>query len=377
MQGQLMRITVVTICLLVTTFLSAASAELISGIAAIVNDEAITTYEVNREFAIVLREEEKKTGQPLAPEALKTLRQDLLTAMIDRKLVRQKIKELNIAISEEEVRQSIEDVKKQNKLSQEALVSALLAQGLSFDQYRAQIKEQLERLRLMSQEVKSKIQVGEKEVRDYYDANISQYTEDPTYRARHIFLKIDKNASNEQIKKVMIRAADIMAEAGSGADFAELSKKYSDDPGAAKDGGDLGTFKKGDMLPEIENAVINMKPGEISELVSTSAGFHIIKLEEKNPGKAKPFESVKGMIDDLLYRKKSEERFKQWAEELRKSAAIEIKGEKPAPVTATPAPAAAPPTGTASTPAPAAAPPAPAVTTPAPAVTTPAAPAPR
>lgn len=321
-----MRITSATLFLLVTLFLTTASAaELISGIAAIVNDDIITIYEVNREYATILQEEEKRTGQPLSQEALHTLKKDLINAMIDRKLIKQKIKELNIVISEEEVRQSIEEVKKQNKLSQEALTSALLAQGLSFDQYRAQIKEQLERLRLMSQEVKSKIQVGEKEIRDYYDANLNQFTEEPTYRARHIFLKIGKDASNEEIKKVMLKAANVMAEAGSGADFAELAKKYSDDPGAARDGGDLGTFKKGDMLPEIESAVLAMKPGEISELVTSSVGFHIIKLEEKIPGKVKAFESVRGLIDDQLYRKKSEERFKQWAEDLRKSATIEIK----------------------------------------------------
>jgi len=79
------------------------------------------------------------------------------------------------------------------------------------------------------------------------------------------------------------------------------------------------------MVPEIEDAVITMMPGEISELVTTPAGFHIIKLEEKNPGKLKPFETVKASINDLLYRKKSEERFKQWAEELRKTAVIDIK----------------------------------------------------
>jgi peptidyl-prolyl cis-trans isomerase SurA len=68
-----------------------------------------------------------------------------------------------------------------------------------------------------------------------------------------------------------------------------------------------------------------MKPGDISDLVATTAGFHIIKLEEKTPARAKPFEEVKGQVEDALYRKKSEERFNQWSEELRKGAAIEIK----------------------------------------------------
>lgn len=310
--------------LFIAAIATSASAEIISGIAATVNDEIITYLELNREYAMVLKEEEKR-GTVSTPEAKIKLKKDVLDSMVDRKLVNQKIKELNIVISEEEIRQSIEDIKRQNKMSQEALVSALIGQGMNFDQYKVQMKEQLERLRLMSQEVKSKIQVSEREIKEYYEANRATYSEDPTYRARHIFLKVDKKASNEEIKKVMAKAADVTLEARSESDFAALAKKYSDDPGAKNDGGDLGTFKKGEMLPEIESVVISMKPGEISELVTTTAGFHIIKLEEKNEGKLKPFESVKASIDDLLYKKKSEERFKQWAEELRKGAAVDIK----------------------------------------------------
>lgn len=312
------------ILLFIAAIATSASAEIISGIAATVNDEIITYLELNREYAMILKEEEKR-GTVSTPEAKIKLKKDVLDSMVDRKLVNQKIKELNIVISEEEIRQSIEDIKRQNKMSQEALVSALIGQGMNFEQYKLQMKEQLERLRLMSQEVKSKIQVSEREIKEYYEANGATYSEDPTYRARHIFLKVDKKASNEEIKKVMAKAADVTLEARSESDFADLAKKYSDDPGAKNDGGDLGTFKKGEMLPEIESVVISMKPGEISELVTTAAGFHIIKLEERNEGKLKSFESVKASIDDLLYKKKSEERFKQWAEELRKGAAVDIK----------------------------------------------------
>jgi len=315
----------ITALLLAVTLVSAtaAGAEVLNGIAAVVNEEVITLLELNREYTLVLKEQEKRGAVP--QDAALKLKRDVLASMIDRKLIKQKIRELNIIITAEEITQAIEDIKKQNKMTQEALNAALLAQGITFEQYKAQMKFELERLRLMSQEVKAKIQVSEREMREYYAANSAQFSEEPTYRARHIFLKINKNASNAEIKKIMAKAADVMAEAKSNNDFAALAKKYSDDPGAATEGGDLGTFKKGDMLPEIEDAVITMKPGEISELVTTPAGFHIIKLEEKNPGKLKSFDSVAASINDLLYRKKSEERFKQWAEELRKTAAIDIK----------------------------------------------------
>jgi peptidyl-prolyl cis-trans isomerase SurA len=110
-----------------------------------------------------------------------------------------------------------------------------------------------------------------------------------------------------------------------GLDFVDTAKKYSDDPNAATDGGDLGTFRRGDMLPEIEDTVMKMKPGEVSELVMTPAGFHIIKLESVVPGAVRPFDEVKGEIEEQLYRRKSEERFNQWVAELKKSAAIDIR----------------------------------------------------
>jgi peptidyl-prolyl cis-trans isomerase SurA len=298
-------------------------AELVSGIAAIVNEDVVTSYEVDKELAFLVKEAEQKG--PVTPEARKELRKTTLNMLIDKRLILQKIKELNIQVSEEEVRQAVEDVKKQNKLSQEALVGALLNQGLTFDQYKTQLKEQLERLRLMSMEVKAKVQVSDREMRDYYEANKAAYSTDESYRARHIFFRIPKNATAEEIKKAMARAVNVINEARSGMDFAELARKYSDEATAAKDGGDLGVFKKGDMLPEIEGAVLGMKAGEISELVSTPAGFHIIKLEERIVAKAKPCEEVKAGIEDLLYKKKSEERFSQWAADLRKGAAIEIK----------------------------------------------------
>ncbi len=302
---------------------SPAAAEIVSGIAATVNDDLITIYDVNKEATQLLRDAEKRGA--VTVEAREQIRKAALNGLIDKRLVQQKIKELNIQVSEEEVRQAVEEIKKQNNMTQDGLVAALLTQGLTFDQYKAQLREQLERIRLMGQEVRAKIQVSDKDIRDYYAANKGNYTEDETYRARHIFFRVPKNATAGQVKEAMSRAANVLMEARSGKDFAELARKYSDETSAAKDGGDLGTFRKGEMLPEIESTVIAMKPGEVSELVATPAGFHIIKLEEKSAVKVKPLEEVKGAIEELLYRKKSEERFNQWTAELRKAATVEIR----------------------------------------------------
>jgi len=295
-----------------------------NAIVAVVNDDIITLYNVNREAQPAFADAEKKSS--LNDSAKIQIRRAALDRLVEKKLTDQKIKELNVKVSEDEIRQAIDDVRKQNRLnSQEALIAALAAQGLSFEQYRSQLKEQIEKLKLVSMEVRDKVHVAESEMRDYYNANLQKYSEDESFRARHIFFKTGATATSEQILRAKITAMTILVNAREGRDFAELAKNFSEDPAAGKDGGDLGSFKKGDMQPDLEKAILSLKPSEISDLVSTPIGFHIIKLESRSAGAAKPFESVKGEIEEIIYRKKSEERFSQWVKELRGKATVEVR----------------------------------------------------
>jgi peptidyl-prolyl cis-trans isomerase SurA len=296
------------------------AAQVVNGIVAVVNEEVITTFELDKEYQLMQKEQEK------LPAAEKMgLRSAALNRLVDKKLIDQKVRELDIKVQDDEVKLAIEDVKKQNNLTQEALVQALALQGLSFDQYRAQLKDQLERLRLMSQEVRSKVQVGEQEVRDYYEANRAKFGAVEQFRARHIFFKVDRKGGAAELSRIEAIAAGVLKQARAGKDFAELARTYSNDPAAAKDGGDLGSFKKADMLPEIGDSVAAMKPGDISELVLSQAGLHIIKLEERSQSAGKTLNEVKPEIEEFLYKKKADERFAQWVKDLRASVPIEIR----------------------------------------------------
>jgi len=297
--------------------------KLVNAIAAVVNDDIITLYEIKRETKALTKDREKVA--PLDEAARKQMPETALNLLIEKSLIRQKIKELNVKVSDDEVRQSIEDVKRQNNLSQAALVAALSSQGITYEQYFSQLRDQLEKLKLVSMEVRSKIHVSDSEIKEYYEANPDQFSEEEEFKARHIFFRVNEAAPDADIKKAMQTALHVLAEAQSGKDFIELAKQYSEDPAARKDGGDLGRFKKGDMQPELERAIINLKPGQISELVYTPLGLHIIKLEERMKGKLKPLETVKTALMDTLYRKKSEERFNRWAKELRSRSSIDIK----------------------------------------------------
>lgn len=301
-----------------------AGAIRVNGIAAIVNDDVITFREVIREAQPLIAENQKKGL--LDDKARSDLRKMVLDRLIEKRLTDQKIKELGIKIGEDEIRQAIEDVKRQNNnMSQQQLAEALKKQGYTLEQYEAQIREQLERLRLVSMEVRSKVYVSVREAEEYYAANQAKYAEEEQFRARHIFIKVDEKAPAEELQKAMSRALEILYEARSGKDFAELARKYSDDPAAKKDGGDLGTFKRGEMLTDLEQALLTLKPGEVGELVKTPSGLHIVKLEERISGKVKPFEKVKAEIEEQLYRTKQDERFAQWLKDLRAKASIEVK----------------------------------------------------
>ena len=141
------------------------------------------------------------------------------------------------------------------------------------------------------------------EVRQYYDANLSQYQTPGQVRASHILLRVDGDD-----EAVAARAAELAAEARAGADFAELARQHSEDETNAENGGDLGPFGRGRMVPEFENAAFALAAGEISEPVRSPFGYHVINVTEKQDEVTQPFAEVRGAIENILKRERSSSR---------------------------------------------------------------------
>ncbi|HSW06343.1 peptidylprolyl isomerase, partial [Aquabacterium sp.] len=160
--------------------------------------------------------------------------------------------------------------------------------------------------------LKKGIAVKDEDLRKYYDENATRYTAAEERRARHILIKADKDAPADVKQKAKARAEALVAEARKNpASFAELAKKNSDDPGSAAQGGDLDFFGKGAMTKPFEDVVFAMKPGEISNVVETDFGFHVIQLEATRGGEKKPFEAVRASVEDEVRRQLAQ---KGWAE---------------------------------------------------------------
>ena len=257
--------------------------ESLDQIVAIVGKDIILESELKTQLEFYLTQTGKKVENP---EELNILRKTLLDQMInDRLLLAKAEKDTLLKINEKEIEQTLEDQLSKIKSqfpSEEAFQKELKTEGLTETElkrnYREQIKEQILRDKLISSKL-SKANISSREVKEFYQSYKDSLPEQPeSAKLSQILLKIEP--SQKTLDSLKDFASTILVRAKAGEDFSELAKRYSEDP-SAKQGGDLGFLKKGEILPEFEMRAFSLKPGEISDLVQTSLGYHIIKLEEK------------------------------------------------------------------------------------------------
>lgn len=167
------------------------------------------------------------------------------------------------------------------------------------EQYREPERVKVQILEFRPIDFSGRVNPTDAEISAYYEANLSQFQKPEEVHARHILFKVAPDASDADRQAARARADEVLAKARGGADFAALAKEFSQDSTAAN-GGDLGTFGRGVMTPPFEQATFALEPGQVSEVVETQFGFHIIKLEAKNPARTEPLEAARGSIVETL-----------------------------------------------------------------------------
>ena len=179
---------------------------------------------------------------------------------------------------------------------------------------------------LLREEI-AKINITDEDVKTYYKANENAFKTQEMVKARHILIKVDKSATEEEKKKAREKAEGILKKIKAGEDFAKLATESSDDPGSKVKGGDLGFFGRGKMVKPFEEAAFSLKPGEVSGLVETQFGFHIIKVEEKKEAGVEPFETVKEKVRMKLLDEMTKVRTKDFIDNVLKDAKAEMHPE--------------------------------------------------
>ena len=302
--------------------LEKAYGEIYNRVVAIVNADVVTLYELDTRM-------KELTG--MTPEALKRksegqyidTRRKILERLIEEKIAIEKIQELEIKVQPKEVDATIEKVKTDNKLTQEDLVAALKEQGQTYEQYRKMLKTELERMRLINHEVKSKIIIREEELKEYYDQHTDEFSTQGKVHLAMIFLKQEDPADPEESRALKQKARKIIQKIKAGEDFGKLAKEFSNGPGA-NEGGDLGVFKISELNQEMAATVKDLSSGEVGNPIIGPNGIQIIKVVEKDKGGEKSFDQVKNSISSTLYRKKLDQAYAEWIKDLREKAYVKI-----------------------------------------------------
>lgn len=299
-----------------------AQAEPVNRVVAVVNNEVITSYELNKkikEATGFTPEDLMKRDERAFPE----VRKQILELMINEKITEAKIRELNIKVSQKQIDESVENVRRENQLTQEQLRSRLQGEGLTWEKYLDRMKRELERQQLIHTEVRSKILISEERIKRYYEENKDRYTTDAKVHLASIFLVSKNPKDRKEIESLVSRGEEILKRLQKGESFADLAKKYSEGPGA-DEGGDLGFFSSSKLEPELRKIVEALKPGGLSDLIVRSNGVQILKLISKEGGVEKPLEEVQDAIFSALYREEVNARYTTWIRELREKAYVQI-----------------------------------------------------
>ena len=292
------------------------AATVIQGPVARVNGSAVDAVELRRAKKVLLR------GQSVPADQQAALDKQALEQLVSAELLYQAASKLEL-----------KDLDKQ--------IDARLAQGKARFKDEQDFKKAIKDLEMDEKELReytrrdllittfiettfvSKAAVSELEIRAFYDKNIDKFKQDDAVKASHILIGSDSSASADDKKKAREKAEKLKKDMTAGADFAVLAKENSTCP-SAQQGGDLGFFGKGQMVPAFEKVAFALKPGEISDVVETQFGYHLIKLTEKKPAVTTDLKDVKAKIEDYLKGQKVNEAIQKYLEETKKTAKIEI-----------------------------------------------------
>ncbi|HEX4461341.1 MAG TPA: peptidylprolyl isomerase [Polyangia bacterium] len=303
---------------------AARAARVVDRVVAVVNDDIILETELDQFAAPQYRGPDPET--PEGKKAWDDIKRKSLEAMIDSKLIQEQASELKLAVTSEEVDRAIQQVKQQNKLDDSTFVEALKTQGYTMDSYRKSLRKQILELKVVSQAVRSRVSVGDEEVRTYYKQNEKALSgEDREVRLRQILIATSDKMGDDEIDRKKKVATKVVELAREGHPFADLAKQYTDDEGTKDVGGDLGFLAKGTLVDELDAAVQAMEPGDVRGPIRTARGWVILQLVERKAADIRPFEEVKEQLRKQLYDQQVEKAQQSWLKELRKKAHVEVR----------------------------------------------------
>lgn len=309
----------IALLLICSIGLTSVSAKVVSRVAAVVNKEIISTHQLDQRLQEQLAKQQK---QP-SPVQMGALRQELLSRMIEESLVQQRIAALNLTVSEEEIETALVDVQKKNKLSRDDLEDAVQTQGLDFDDYRDNLRQQILRYKLISEEVRSQIDVPERELVEYYRAHLDDYRLPPEVELSAISFPVSEKASEQERTQIRKMVNEALTRLQQGEALAEVADSYNQTYGAT--GGSMGKFVYEELTPQFVEAINEVEDGTFTAPVEMDTAIHLLRVDDRLSEGLRQFDEVKFDIHQMILDQKTDARIKEWTKALKNKAFIDIR----------------------------------------------------
>jgi len=299
-----------------------AAGEVVNRVVAVVGDEVITAQDQEKTLR-KLQEQVEASGQAQGMPSISQMRRLALDKLIEDKILEQEIKRLKISVAPAEIDNFIERIKKGNHLDDQAFAAQLSRRGISLEEYRNELKSDILRHKLLNEAVKNRVVISDQQVEQYLREQKPQYEDLGQVRLRALFLTIGESTSPAAEEVIKKRAEELRQQVVKGADLAELARKFSQGPGA-KQGGELGPLSTADLLPEMRQALAELKPGETSPVIKMPGAYVFMQLIERGGKTDLAKNDLKEQIREKLEKEALEKRFREWLKELRANVYVKI-----------------------------------------------------
>jgi len=311
------------VAVLLACFSASAYSRIIDGVAIVVNRDAVLVSEINEAMLPLLQEYKAKYAGAELKEKMSELRETIIKQAVETKLILQVAKVNGITADDKAVDKRIEAVKKRFP-SEDEFLRALSAKGLTFREYREQVVEQVLVQDTIMRVLGPEISVQNDEIEEYYRTHMDEFEAEPRVKLAQIFLTVPRDGSPEEIEQVRQKTEQLSVLIEDGMDFAELAEKYSEGPYSEK-GGLVGVIGPEEILPDLEKTAFGLQTGEVSPVIKTAYGFHILKALEATPARKIEFEEARPLIEERIQEKKRSENYDEWIERLKEDSYIDIR----------------------------------------------------
>ena len=284
-----------------------------------VNGEDVLKTEVE----MAVRTLEQRAQGPVPAEQRDGVYRQVLDRIIGFHLLSQEARNRKVVAAPWDVDQQLGELKKQFP-SEDAFSKMLQARGVTCEKLRKETEDTLAVNKMLQTEVEPQVKVEDADLKTFFDQNKGRFHQAESVHASHILIRAEETADAPTKAKAKAQADSILKQLKGGAKFADLAKKVSQDPGSAPNGGDLGFFGKGQMVPAFDTAAFALKPGQMSGVVESPFGYHIILTHEAKPARDVPYDEVKGQIKDYLQGQQREQKSQVFVEQLKAKGKIQI-----------------------------------------------------